>query len=558
MLSLDEAANHLHHTSSKSRNLFCGLSSSSRLTSRPGSPHGCSSSPHLEPSTTTTTALHTAQPLALDSAPSAPSSTCGTSFCSTSSVSARSDVSAATSSSDGAEGWGAQGCEEQPSALASLCSSGRNSLDVELPGGEQQRQQHRRSTPGTSEPECGVDSAGAAALACRRQYSEPAESASLAPAAQLQAGAYVSGGLVEQDFDADEDEEDNDAFPVPELLDGGCEPLLLSCGVTSESLSSLSGEHDAVSSAAAAAACAPGSRCRVLASSSSARFPQQARRNQQSLSQPVRKSRSYNSNHQQLQRPWVPAGGSARSQPAWRPASSSGSAFYPRASVDNLVLPSTSSSAHIHGRLSHGGSLHRAPATPSTPIPHRRPLARSRSAATPLSAPGPVSTSSCHLTPAPSAPLPASCAGIGRFSVNAPATPGAALDHNLALPRSPTAQVRQSAPALPLPDGRTPPSSVPPALRYYLAQARAAGVIMDESDGGGSGSGDARPESPLAPEGASSGESLDSPPRGYVRATVEQLQRRQSVVLCHVTEHPQAKTHRKPRPMSAVGAGASR
>lgn len=557
MLSLDEAANHLHHTSSKSRNLFCGLGSSSRLTSRPGSPHGCSSSPHQEPSSPNT-ALHPAQPLHLDTAPSAPSSTCGTSFCSTSSVSARSDVSAATSSSGGAEGWSTLAGGQRSS---SQCSSGRNSLDVELPGGgQQQRQQHRRSTPGISEPDCGVDSAGAAALACRRQNSEPAESASLALTAQLQAGIRHSDGSAESDVDAVEDEEDHDAFPVPELLDGGCEPLHLSRHLATESLSSLSSEHDSDSSPAGAAVCTPGSRCRVLSSSSFPRSSQHAQRGQQYQSHPFHKSKSYSSNQQQqLQRPWVPAGGSARSQPAWRPMSSSGSAFNPRASADNLVLPSNSSSGHAHRRLSHGGSLHRAPATPSTPLPHSRPLARSRSAATPLSASGPVSTSSCSLHPAPSAPLPPSRPGIGRFSLshsNAPTTPGAALDYNLSLPRSPTAQVRQSAPALPLPDGRTPSSSVPPALRYYLAQARAAGVIMDESDGGGGG--DVRSESPLTPQGASGCGSDDSPPRGYVRATVEQLQRQQSVVLCHVTEHPLAKTNRKPRPMCAVGAGASR
>ncbi|PNH12125.1 hypothetical protein TSOC_000983 [Tetrabaena socialis] len=93
------------------------------------------------------------------------------------------------------------------------------------------------------------------------------------------------------------------------------------------------------------------------------------------------------------------------------------------------------------------------------------------------------------------------------------------------------------APALPLPaHGATPDSSVPPALRYYLAQARAAGVQVDARSGG--------------PE-AMGGEHGMARDEGYVRAAVEQLQQRGSrggVVCCHITPYAQ-KTSRTPRSM---------
>ncbi|GLI68963.1 hypothetical protein VaNZ11_013491 [Volvox africanus] len=109
-----------------------------------------------------------------------------------------------------------------------------------------------------------------------------------------------------------------------------------------------------------------------------------------------------------------------------------------------------------------------------------------------------------------------------------------------------------TAPALPLPDGTTLESAVPPALRYYLAQTRAAG----NQDVQGVEAGRRAPE--MAARCQSSGcdstgqgvgsADISAGQPGFVRATVEQLNT-QRLVCCHVTPYAAAKTCRKPRPL---------
>ncbi|GIL72918.1 hypothetical protein Vretifemale_3062 [Volvox reticuliferus] len=109
------------------------------------------------------------------------------------------------------------------------------------------------------------------------------------------------------------------------------------------------------------------------------------------------------------------------------------------------------------------------------------------------------------------------------------------------------------APALPLPDGATLESAVPPALRYYLAQARAA--VNQDVQGNEAGRMTvemaARRQSPgddLTGQGTGSADISAGQP-GFVRATVEQLNI-QRLVCCHVTPYASAKTCSKPRPLA--------
>ncbi|GLC35787.1 hypothetical protein PLESTB_000494200 [Pleodorina starrii] len=121
-------------------------------------------------------------------------------------------------------------------------------------------------------------------------------------------------------------------------------------------------------------------------------------------------------------------------------------------------------------------------------------------------------------------------------------TPGAAPSSPSACPVG-----LSKAPALPLPDGATLESAVPPALRYYLERARAAGahegdaaVVAGSVAVGSLG-------------GADAGVAADAPAAagrpGFVRATVEQLNT-QRLVCCHDTPFAAAKTSRKTRPLA--------
>ncbi|GIL43056.1 hypothetical protein Vafri_844 [Volvox africanus] len=110
-----------------------------------------------------------------------------------------------------------------------------------------------------------------------------------------------------------------------------------------------------------------------------------------------------------------------------------------------------------------------------------------------------------------------------------------------------------TAPALPLPDGSTLESAVPPALRYYLAQTRAA--VNEDAQGVEPGG---RTQEMAAQCQSSGGDStgqgvgcadISAGQPGFVRATVEQLNTKR-LVCCHVTPYATAKTCRKPRPLA--------
>ncbi|EFJ42897.1 hypothetical protein VOLCADRAFT_119223 [Volvox carteri f. nagariensis] len=113
------------------------------------------------------------------------------------------------------------------------------------------------------------------------------------------------------------------------------------------------------------------------------------------------------------------------------------------------------------------------------------------------------------------------------------------------------------APALPLPDGATLESAVPPALRYYLAQARAAGCQDPRDIGEGCEAGVRQRRSSagdsvtgaLSEPGHDGDVSISAGRPGFVRAAVEQLNT-QRLVCCHVTPFTASKTSRKPRPLA--------